>query len=116
MPCFVNLDTCILVKIIFKLFTLVSIFRYDIFSSNIYVNKNKSKAKNWKWNMKITLVQQTIHQIYFTGMLLFVCLCLGFFICWFTGGFLGFFNTYTDYIFLVLFVDKDLEIYLDTSL
>lgn len=45
MPCFVNLDTCILVKIIFKLFTLVSIFRYDIFSSNIYVNKNKSMQK-----------------------------------------------------------------------
>lgn len=46
MLCFVNLDICLLVKIIFKLFILVFIFRYDIFFSNIYVNKNKSKVKN----------------------------------------------------------------------
>lgn len=38
-------------------------------------------------------------------MFLFVCFCLGFFICWFMGGFLGFFNIYIDYIFFVLFVD-----------
>lgn len=67
-----------------------------------------------KYENYFSLINNLLNIFYWN--VLFVCFCLGFFICWFMGGFLGFFNIYIDYIFFVLFVDKDLEIYLDILL